>query len=150
MKVILLENIKKLGTIGQKVNVKDGFGRNYLLKKGKALLPTKENIAHFETKKAEIIKKNEIEKNKAIEISEKLKAVKITVRKEIMENGNLYGSVTIKEICSEIINSSKVEIKPVERAPDRFGENPFKPKVNLIEKHHNFHFVEKSFTSTKR
>ena len=56
MKVILLENIKKLGTIGQKVNVKDGFGRNYLLKKGKALLPTKENLAHFETKKAEIIK----------------------------------------------------------------------------------------------
>ena len=66
MKVILLENIKKLGSIGQQVNVKDGFGRNFLLKKGKALLPTKENIAHFETKKAEIIKKNEIEKNREI------------------------------------------------------------------------------------
>lgn len=111
MKVILLENIKKLGTIGQKVNVRDGFGRNYLLKKGKALLPTKENIAHFETKKAEMIKKNEIEKNKAIEISKKLQAFKITIRKEIMENGNLYGSVTIKEICSEILNSSNIEIK---------------------------------------
>ena len=58
MKVILLENIKKLGTVGQKVNVKDGFGRNFLLKKGKAILPTKENIAHFESKKAEIIKKS--------------------------------------------------------------------------------------------
>jgi len=133
MKVILLENIKKLGTIGQKVNVKDGFGRNYLLKKGKALLPTKENIAHFETKKAEIIKKNEIEKNKAIEISEKLKAVKITVRKEIMENGNLYGSVTIKEICSEIINSSKVEIKPeqIELATNIKSKGEYKFLVNL-------------------
>ena len=133
MKVILLENIKKLGTIGQKVNVKDGFGRNYLLKKGKALLPTKENIAHFETKKAEIIKKNEIEKNKAIEISEKLKAIKITVRKEIMENGNLYGSVTIKEICSEIINSSKVEIKPeqIELAGNIKSKGEYKFLVNL-------------------
>ena len=133
MKVILLENIKKLGTIGQKVNVKDGFGRNYLLKKGKALLPTKENIAHFETKKGEIIKKNEIEKNKAIEISEKLKAVKITVRKEIMENGNLYGSVTIKEICNEIINSSKVEIKPeqIELATNIKSKGEYKFIVNL-------------------
>ena len=111
MKVILLENIKKLGTIGQKVNVKDGFGRNYLLKKGKALLPTKENLAHFETRKAEIIKKNEIEKNKAVETSEKLKTIKITVKKEVMENGNLYGSVTIKEICNEIFNTSNIEIK---------------------------------------
>ena len=57
MRVILLENIKKLGTIGQEVNVKDGFGRNYLLKKRKALLPTKENLAHFEKQRAEIIKK---------------------------------------------------------------------------------------------
>ena len=111
MKVILLENIKKLGTIGQKVNVKDGFGRNYLLKKGKALLPTKENLAHFETRKAEIIKKNEIEKNNAIKTSEKLKTIKITVKKEVMENGNLYGSVTIKEICNEIFNTSNIEIK---------------------------------------
>ena len=47
MKLILLENVKKLGTIGQKVNVKDGYGRNFLLKKGKAILPTKENIEHF-------------------------------------------------------------------------------------------------------
>ena len=64
MKVILLENIKKLGTIGQTVNVKDGFGRNFLFKKGKALLPTKENIAHFESKKAEIVKKMKLKKIK--------------------------------------------------------------------------------------
>ena len=133
MKVILLENIKKLGTIGQKVNVKDGFGRNYLLKKGKALLPTKENLAHFETKKAEIIKKNEIEKNKAIEISEKLKNIKVTVKKEIMENGNLYGSVTIKEICNEILNTSSIEIKAeqIELTSNIKSKGEYKFIVNL-------------------
>lgn len=133
MKVILLENIKKLGTIGQKVNVKDGFGRNYLLKNGKALLPTKENLAHFETKKAEIIKKNEIEKNKAIEISEKLKNLKVTVKKEIMENGNLYGSVTIKEICNEISNISNIEIKAeqIELTSNIKSKGEYKFTVNL-------------------
>jgi len=133
MKVILLENIKKLGSIGQQVNVKDGFGRNFLLKKGKALLPTKENIAHFETKKAEIIKKNEIEKNRAIEISKELKSVKINIQKEIMENGNLYGSVTIKEICSAILSSSKIEIKPeqIELAANIKSKGEYKFIVNL-------------------
>ena len=133
MKVILLENIKKLGTIGQKVNVKDGFGRNYLLKKGKALLPTKENLAHYETKKAEIIKKNEIEKNKATEISEKLKNIKVTVKKEIMENGNLYGSVTIKEICNEILNTSNIEIKAeqIELTSNIKSKGEYKFTVNL-------------------
>ena len=133
MKVILLENIKKLGSIGQQVNVKDGFGRNFLLKKGKALLPTKENIAHFETKKAEIIKKNEIEKNRAIEISKELKSVKINIEKEIMENGNLYGSVTIKEICSAILSSCKVEIKPeqIELAANIKSQGEYKFIVNL-------------------
>ena len=133
MKVILLENIKKLGSIGQQVNVKDGFGRNFLLKKGKALLPTKENIAHFETKKAEIIKKNEIEKNKAIEISKELKSVKISIQKEIMENGNLYGSVTIKEICSAILSLSKIEIKPeqIELTANIKSKGEYKFIVNL-------------------
>lgn len=133
MKVILLENIKKLGTIGQKVNVKDGFGRNFLLKKGKAILPTKENIAHFENKKAEIIKKNEIEKNTAQKIAEKLKESKITIYKEIMENGNLYGSITIKEICNELLSSLKVEIKAdqVELSSNIKSKGVFKFKVNL-------------------
>ena len=133
MKVILLENIKKLGTIGQKVNVKDGYGRNFLLKKGKAILPTKENIEHFESKKAEIIKKNEIEKNKALEISGKLKNLKISIKKEIMENGNLYGSVTIKELCTELFNSTKLEIKPeqVEINTNIKSKGEYKFTVNL-------------------
>jgi len=133
MKLILLENVKKLGTIGQKVNVKDGYGRNFLLKKGKAILPTKENIEHFESKKAEIIKKNEIEKNKALEISGKLKNLKISIKKEIMENGNLYGSVTIKELCTELLNSTQLEIKPeqVEINTSIKSKGEYKFAVNL-------------------
>ena len=133
MKVILLENIKKLGTIGQKVNVKDGFGRNYLLKKGKAILPTKENIAHFEMKKAEIIKKNESEKNLAEKNAEKLKDCKITIFKEVMENGNLYGSITIKEICNELLSSLKIEIKPeqIEFSSNIKSKGEYKFKINL-------------------
>ena len=111
MKLILTENIKKLGTIGQEVSVKDGYGRNFLLKKGKAILPTKENLAHFENKKAELLKKNEIEKNNALQIASKLKGSKIVINKEIMENGNLYGSVTIKEICSSLAEQIKIEVK---------------------------------------
>ena len=111
MKLILTENIKKLGNIGQEVSVKDGYGRNFLLKKGKAILPTKENLAHFENKKAELLKKNEVEKNNALEIASKLKGAKIVINKEIMENGNLYGSVTIKEICSSLSDQIKIEVK---------------------------------------
>ena len=133
MKLILLENVKKLGTIGQKVNVKDGYGRNFLLKKGKAILPTKENIEHFESKKAEIIKKNEIEKKNAIQYAEKLKGCKIKIYKEVMENGNLYGSITIKEICNELIDSSNIEIKAeqIELPSSIKSKGEFKFKVNL-------------------
>ncbi|MEC8074272.1 MAG: 50S ribosomal protein L9 [Pseudomonadota bacterium] len=133
MKVILLENIKKLGTVGQKVNVKDGFGRNFLLKKGKAILPTKENIAHFESKKADIIKKNELEIKSAKQSAEKLKGCRITVFKEIMENGNLYGSITIKEICNELLNLTKIQIKPeqIELPKSIKSKGEYKFRVNL-------------------
>ncbi len=133
MKVILLENIKKLGTVGQKVNVKDGFGRNFLLKKGKAILPTKENIAHFESKKADIIKKNELEIKSAKQSAEKLKGCRITVFKEVMENGNLYGSITFKEICNELLNLTKIQIKPeqIELPKSIKSKGEYKFKVNL-------------------
>ena len=133
MKLILLQNIKKLGTIGQTVKVKDGFGRNFLLKKGKAILPTKENVAIFESKKAEILKKNEIEKNNAKQNAEKLKGLKITIYKEIMENGKLYGSITLKEICNELFNASKIKINPeqIELTSNIKSKGEYKFKVNL-------------------
>src|SRR5210317_370578 len=95
MQVILLENIKKLGSIGQKVNVKDGYARNYLLKNKKALLANK---------------KNEIEISKAKEILKVINNIQIECKKEAMENGQLYGSVTVKEIKSLIQQQKSIEI----------------------------------------
>ena len=87
----------------------------------------------LESKKAEIVKKNEIEKNNAKKNAEMLKGNKITIYKEIMENGNLYGSITIKEICNELQKSSKVNIKPeqIELSSNIKSKGEYKFKVNL-------------------
>ncbi len=109
MEVILLENIKKLGTIGQKVKVKDGYGRNFLIKKNKALLANKKNMEIFNKRKDEITKKNELEKAKSNEIAIKLKSLKLEIKKEAMENKQLYGSVSVKEIVN-LLNSNNIKI----------------------------------------
>jgi large subunit ribosomal protein L9 len=118
MQVILLENIKKLGTIGDKVIVKDGYARNFLLKNKKALVANKKNIKYFENQKNEINKKNEIEKEKAKEILNILNNIELEIQKESMENGQLYGSINIKEIIALIkdkknldVAAEKIEIK---------------------------------------
>ena len=118
MQVILLENIKKLGTIGEKVIVKDGYARNFLLKNKKALVANQKNIEYFENQKNEINKKNEIEKEKAKEIFNILNNVELEIQKESMENGQLYGSINIKEVVTLIkdqksldIAAEKIEIK---------------------------------------
>ena len=109
MEVILLENIKKLGTIGQKVKVKDGYGRNFLIKKNKALLANKKNMEIINKRKDEITKKNELEKAKSNEIAIKLKSLKLEIKKEAMENKQLYGSVSVKEIVN-LLNSNNIKI----------------------------------------
>jgi large subunit ribosomal protein L9 len=118
MQVILLENIKKLGAIGEKVTVKDGYARNFLLKNKKALVANKKNTEYFEQQKSEINKKNEIEKNKANATFQILNNVELEIYKEAMENGLLYGSINIKEIVTLIkeqknldISAEKVETK---------------------------------------
>ena len=118
MQVILLENIKKLGAIGEKVTVKDGYARNFLLKNKKALVANKKNTEYFEQQKSEINKKNEIEKNKANETFQVLNNAELEVFKEAMENGQLYGSINIKEIVTLIkeqknldISAEKIETK---------------------------------------
>ena len=118
MQVILLENIKKLGAIGEKVTVKDGYARNFLLKNKKALVANKKNTEYFEQQKSEINKKNEVEKNKANETFQMLNNAELEVYKEAMENGQLYGSINIKEIVTLIkeqknldISAEKVETK---------------------------------------
>ena len=118
MQVILLENIKKLGAIGEKVTVKDGYARNFLLKNKKALVANKKNTEYFEQQKSEINKKNEVEKIKANETFQILNNAELEVYKEAMENGQLYGSINIKEIVTLIkeqknldISAEKIETK---------------------------------------
>ena len=117
MEVILLENIKKLGSIGQKVKVKDGYGRNFLIKRNKALIANKKNMEIFKKQKDEINKKKEIEKSKSLEIAKKIKSLKLVIKKEAMENSQLYGSVSVKEIIALLdqsnvkISAEKIEIK---------------------------------------
>ena len=114
MQVILLENISKLGKIGDLVNVKNGFARNYLLKKNKALRANKENIELVNKNKSELTKKNAEIKNKFIEKANKIKNKNIKVYKAIKENGDLYASIKPKEISKIIFDELKTEIGPSE------------------------------------
>ena len=114
MQVILLENISKLGKIGDLVNVKNGFARNYLLKKNKALRANKENIELVNKNKSELTKKNAEIKNKFIEKANKIKNKNIKVYKAIKENGDLYASIKQKEISKIIFDELKTEIGPSE------------------------------------
>ena len=112
MELILLENIMNLGNIGDKVNVKPGYGRNYLLKNGKALRLNKENLDYVSKKKDELNKKNVELKNKLKETAQKINKKSFIFNKESKENGELYGSIKPKEISSAIFDNIKVEIKP--------------------------------------
>ena len=114
MQVILLENITKLGKIGDLVNVKNGFARNYLLKKNKALRANKENIELVNKNKSELTKKNTEIKNKFIEKANKIKNKNIKIYKAIKENGDLYASIKPKEISKIIFDKLKIEIGPSE------------------------------------
>ena len=98
MNIILLENILNLGKIGDKVKVKDGYGRNYLLKFGKALRHSKENELLVEKKKDVLNKKNAEIKDKFKEIAKLVNNKTFTLNKESKENGDLYGSIKPKEI----------------------------------------------------
>tara|TARA_E500000331_G_scaffold341698_1_gene374485 strand:- start:289 stop:753 length:465 start_codon:yes stop_codon:yes gene_type:complete len=114
MQVILLENISKLGKIGDLVVVKNGYARNFLLRENKALRANKENIELVNKNKSELTKKNTEIKNKFIEKANKIKNKKIKVYKTIKENGDLYASIKPKEISKIIFDELKVEIVPSE------------------------------------
>ena len=112
MQVILLENIMKLGNIGDKVEVKSGYGRNYLLKAGKALRFSKENLEYVSKKKDELNKKNVELKKKLKEVAQSIDKKSFTFNKESKENGDLYGSIKPKEISMAIFEKINLEIKP--------------------------------------
>ncbi len=118
MEVILLENIKKLGKIGSKVKVANGFARNYLLKHNKALVASKENLAIFEKRREELNKKNNEHKNEAVKIQKQIDKFELKITKNSMEGGALYGSLTIKEIIQNLelrnfknISANMIELK---------------------------------------
>ena len=112
MKVILLENIQKLGNIGEVISVKRGYGRNFLISKKKALFASKENIKEVEKIRADLNKKDLEKKKLAKEISEKLKNKQITIKKLSTENKELYGSVKPTEISKILLDEQKLNIKP--------------------------------------
>ena len=112
MQLILLENIKNLGQIGDLVNVKRGYGRNFLVKYGKALKASKENIDLVNKKKAELNEKNLELKKKAKKIYSSIDQKKYKFSKRAKENEELYGSIKPKEVSKAIENISKIEIKP--------------------------------------
>ena len=105
MEIILLENILNLGNIGDKVSVKNGYGRNFLLKHGKALRFNKINQEFVNKKKDELNKKNIELKNKFKEIAKLIDKKTFTFNKESKENGDLYGSIKPKEITTLIKRS---------------------------------------------
>ena len=112
MKVILLENIKKIGSIGEIIDVKRGFARNFLITNKKALYASKENIKQVEKIKLDLSKKDNEKKQEAKQISEKINKKEFLVKKLSTENNELYGSVKPTDISKLILEKSKIEIKP--------------------------------------
>ena len=133
MEIILLENILNLGGIGDKVKVKNGYGRNFLLKKGKALRFNKENENFVNKKKDELNKKNNELKIKFKEIAQLVNNKTFIFNKESKENGELYGSIKPKEITNLINEKVNTEISPsqiiIKDELNKIGE--FKADINF-------------------
>ena len=133
MKVILLENVRKIGSIGEIIDVKRGFARNYLISKKKALFASKENIKEVEKIKQELNKKDQDKKKDAKSILEKIQNKSFEIKKLSTENKELYGSVKPTEISKLIKEIEKVDINPSNIQPTKeiksLGE--FKVLVNL-------------------
>ena len=102
MQVILLERIEKLGQMGDVVNVKPGFARNFLLPKGKALRATGENINHFDTQKAQMEAQNLERKSEALAVSTKMDGATVILVRQAGEAGQLYGSVNARDIAQAL------------------------------------------------
>ena len=136
MDVILLENVKSLGEIGKVVKVKRGYARNYLIKFGKALSATKDNINLVNKKKDQLNKKNIEIKKSAKKVYDVINNKKYTFYRRAIENNELYGSVKPTEIGKQIENIEKVEIKPssIDLSEEIKKIGSFSAKVNLHPK----------------
>ena len=112
MKIILLENVRKVGSIGEIIDVKRGFARNFLISKKKALFASKDNIKEVEKIKNELSKKDQEKKKLAKSIHEKIQKKQYEVKKLATENKELYGSVKPTEISKILNEIEKIEINP--------------------------------------
>jgi len=144
MEVILLENILNLGNIGDKVKVKDGYGRNFLLKKRKALRFNKENEDFVNKKKVELNKKNNEIKTKFKEVAKIIHNKVFSLFRESKENGDLYGSIKPKEISNLIKENSKVDVEPSQIVLTEELNKIGNFKINI-----NFHSEVKASISLK-
>ena len=133
MKVILLENLAKIGSIGEIIDVKRGFARNYLILNKKALYASKENIKEVEKIKTELNKKDQEKKKNAKQIYESLKNKIYEVKKLTTENKDLYGSIKPTEISKIISLSDNIEVKPslIQPLNEIKSLGLFKVKINL-------------------
>ena len=133
MKIVLLENLRKLGNIGEIINVKRGYARNFLIPQNKALFASEKNIKEVDKIKTDLNKKDQEKKKVAKEIAEKLKNKTFEIKKLVTENKELYGSVKPTEISKILKDREKIElssslIQPVKEIKS-VGE--FKVVLNL-------------------
>tara|TARA_B100000029_G_C17419711_1_gene903840 strand:+ start:149 stop:607 length:459 start_codon:yes stop_codon:yes gene_type:complete len=133
MKVVLLENVKRIGSIGEVIDVKRGYARNFLIANKKALHASKENILQVEKIKSELSKKDNEKKKDAINISEKINGKEYHVKKLSTENNELYGSVKPTEISKLIQNENSIDIKPsmIQPIEEIKSLGKFKVKITL-------------------
>ena len=133
MKVILLENLRRIGSIGEIIEVKRGFARNYLISTKKALYASKENIAEVEKIKIDLGKKDTEKKKEAQKISELINGKEYLIKKLSTENKELYGSVKPTEISKLILESDKLDVKPsmIQPLNEIISLGKFKVKIIL-------------------
>ena len=133
MKVILLENLKRIGSIGEIIDVKRGFARNFLIANKKALYASKENIKEVEKIKSQLSKKDNEKKTEAKKIADKIDKKEFVVKKLSTENNELYGSVKPTEISKLILATNKIDIKPsmIQPVQEIKSLGKFKVKITL-------------------
>ena len=133
MKAILLENVKRIGSIGEIIEVKRGFARNFLIANKKALYASKENIKEVERIKTELAKKDNEKKKEASDIADKINGKEYSVKKLSTENNELYGSVKPTEISKLIKEVEKIDIKPsmIQPTQEIKSLGKFKVKISL-------------------
>ena len=133
MKVILLENVKRIGSIGEVIEVKRGYARNFLIANKKALYASKENVAQVEKIKSDLSQKDNEKKKEAVQISEQINGKEYSVKKLSTENNELYGSVKPTEIAKLIQEENKIDITPsmIQPIEEIKSLGKFKVKVSL-------------------